>query len=96
LLDERSVNHSTGFLIDTTEIFRGIHVVFLPPYSPDLNPIEAAFSCIKAWIRRNNKDIRNAMESVDKEEGVIALTMAVMESVTPQKAAGWFRDSGYY
>src|SRR6267154_3269076 len=32
---------------------RGMHLVFLPAYSPDLNPIEEAFSAIKAWIRRN-------------------------------------------
>jgi hypothetical protein len=70
--------------------------VFLPPYSPDLNPIESAFGCIKAWIRRHNAEIREAMEDPDKDEGVTALTMAVMESVTPQKANGWFRDSGYY
>jgi transposase len=75
---------------------RGIHIVFLPPYSPDLNPIESAFGCMKAWIRRNNVEIRDAMESPDKDEGIAALTMAIMESVTPQKANGWFRDSGYY
>jgi hypothetical protein len=32
----------------------GVHLVFLAPYPPDLNPIEEAFSKIKAWIRRNN------------------------------------------
>ena len=31
-------------------------LVFLPPYSPDLNPIEQAFSVIKAFLRRNWKD----------------------------------------
>jgi hypothetical protein len=36
------------------------------------------------------------MESPDSEEGITALTMAVMEAVTPQKANGWYRDSGYY
>jgi transposase len=35
-------------------IVTGIHLVFLPPYSPDLNPIEKAFSKIKAWIQCNN------------------------------------------
>lgn len=34
---------------------RGMRLVFLPAYSPDLNPIEEAFLCIKHWIR-NNRD----------------------------------------
>ncbi|GBC09430.1 hypothetical protein RclHR1_08860003 [Rhizophagus clarus] len=32
----------------------GCYVVFLPPYSPDYNPIETAFSTIKSWIRQNH------------------------------------------
>ena len=28
---------------------------FLPPYSPDMNPIEEAFAEMKAWMRRNNE-----------------------------------------
>ncbi|GBB88762.1 hypothetical protein RclHR1_15360004 [Rhizophagus clarus] len=31
----------------------GCHVVFLPSYSPDYNPIEMVFSTIKSWIRQN-------------------------------------------
>ena len=30
--------------------------MFLPPYSPDLNPIEQAFSVVKTFLRRNWKD----------------------------------------
>lgn len=32
---------------------RGVTLLFLPPYSPDFNPIEATFHDIKAWIRSN-------------------------------------------
>jgi len=28
---------------------------FLPPYSPDMNPIEEAFGEMKAWMKRNNE-----------------------------------------
>ena len=31
----------------------GVVLEFLPPYSPDFNPIEATFKDLKAWIRRN-------------------------------------------
>jgi hypothetical protein len=36
------------------------------------------------------------MEAEDDAEGITALTAAVLESCTPGKAAGWFRDCGYY
>jgi hypothetical protein len=75
---------------------RGIHVAYLPPYSPDLNPIETAFSCTKAWIRRNNMQMREAMEAEDADEGLASLAAAVVESCTPEKALEWFHESGYY
>jgi transposase len=73
-----------------------MHIVYLPPYSPDYNPIETAFSCTKAWIRRNNASVRAAMENPDKDEGIMMITMAVLESCTPENAMEWFRLCGYY
>jgi transposase len=32
----------------------GVLLKFLPPYSPDYNPIEATFKDLKAWIKRNH------------------------------------------
>ena len=73
-----------------------MHIVSLPPYSPDYNPIETAFGCTKAWIRRNNVAVREAMENRDSGEGIAMLTMAVVESCTQAKALEWFRMCGYY
>jgi len=58
-------------------------LIFLPSYSPDYNPIEQAFSCIKAWLRRNYFD-----------KSLTALSQAC-QHVTPEMAAGFFRSSGY-
>jgi len=58
-------------------------LVFLPPYSPDLNPIEQAFSAIKAYLRRNWKD-----------ERLSVMDRACM-NITPNMAWGFFRASGY-
>jgi hypothetical protein len=33
----------------------GIRLEYLPPYSPDLNPIEEAFAELKAWYKKNHK-----------------------------------------
>ena len=38
---------------------------YLPPYSPDYNPIELTFSVLKAWIRRNYCFIRPAYANFD-------------------------------
>src|SRR5260370_25086997 len=45
---------------------RGCRMVFLPPYSPDYNPIEESFSDFKAKIRRSGNLIREMMEAGGK------------------------------
>ncbi len=51
ILDNASIHHVDGVvdLIEST----GALVVFLPPYSPDLNPIEEAFSKLKSTLKAN-------------------------------------------
>jgi transposase len=64
----------------------GAEVRFLPPYSPDLNPIEKMWSKVKAFLRaakaRTQQDLYDAIG-------------AALEAVTPQDAEGWFRSCGY-
>ncbi len=74
----------------------GMCVVYLPPYSPDYNPIETAFGCAKGWIRRNNARVREAMEADNPEEGITMLCLAMSEACTAEKAVGWFRNCGYF
>jgi len=57
----------------------GCRVVFLPPYSPDYNPIKTAFSTIKSWIKYN----RIFMEICN--DPVYALLVACSQ-ITPQMA----------
>ena len=42
----------------------GIVLAYLPPYSPDLNPIEEAFAELKAWYKKNTT-LANCMPSFD-------------------------------
>ena len=65
---------------------RGADLVFLPPYSPDLNPIEEAFSKIKQLVRKAGARTRAAL--------VEAIARA-LAAVTSGDAAGWFAHAGY-
>lgn len=64
----------------------GCAVVFLPPYSPDLNPIELAFSKLKQHLRAV------AARTVDT---VIAATGPALDAITPADAAAFFTHCGY-
>jgi transposase len=65
---------------------RGAQLVFLPSYSPDLNPIEEAFSKIKSMVRKVSARTREVL--------VEAIELA-LEAVTSEDAAGWFAHAGY-
>lgn len=68
---------------------------FLPPYSPDYNPIELAFSAIKYNIRRNGDKIREAMKDGGNDFDAYARLYEAVWSVTPHDAWGWFHHCGY-
>ena len=61
-------------------------LLYLPPYSPDLNPIENAFSKIKQRLRslglRVMTDLWHAIQPL-------------LDQITPSDAAGFFRHCGY-
>jgi hypothetical protein len=73
---------------------RGIRLYYLPPYSPDLNPIEEAFSYVKSVLRRNGSVFRAAVDSKDLSE-VTLVIQEVLLTITPEKAQGWMAHSGY-
>ena len=65
---------------------RGAHVEFLPPYSPDLNPIEKCWSKVKTSLRKT--------KARTYDELLNALALA-LRAVSPQDAAAWFTHCGY-
>ena len=65
---------------------RGCELVFLPPCSPDLNPIEEVFSKIKELLRDAQARARRAL--------IEAIGVA-LSSVTAQDARGFFGHCGY-
>lgn len=65
---------------------RGCKVVFLPSYSPDLNPIEHAFSKLKLFVKRTAARARSALD---------AAIAAALQTVTLSDVQGWFKHAGY-
>lgn len=64
----------------------GCRLLFLPAYSPDLNPIELAFAKLKGHLRRAGARTRDALEP--------AIARA-LDTITAEDAANWFRHCGY-
>lgn len=86
ILDNCSIHHVPEVL----EHFReaGIVVVFLPPYSPDLSPIEELFSCIKYYLKRHDE----LLQAVDDP---IPIIQAAFDDISPDQCKAWITHSGY-
>ena len=64
----------------------GATLLYLPPYSPDFNPIENAFAKLKALLRKA------AERSVD---GLWTAIGSLIDRFTPQECANYFKAAGY-
>ena len=70
LMDNCSIHHTH----EVADLFltAGILLIFLPPYSPDMNPIELAFGYIKGYLKEHqdllgitpHKDVQAAFDSI--------------------------------
>ncbi len=64
----------------------GAHRLFLPPYSPDLNPIEQVFAKLKHWLR---------MAKARSIPEVHAAVAGILDRYTPDECAACLRNAGY-
>ena len=64
----------------------GAELLYLPPYSPDLNPIEKAWSKLKQYLRATKA------RTPEQLQQAIA---AALKTITPQDARAWFRTPFY-
>ena len=64
----------------------GARLLYLPPYSPDLNPIEPAWSKIKQVLRSLKARTADALENAVAE---------ALHSITADNAVAWFAHCGY-
>jgi transposase len=84
VLDNLSAHKVRGVreLIEAT----GATLLYLPPYSPDLNPIEKAWSKLKQLLRTAKARTAEALDQ--------AMTEA-LKAITVENAIAWFRHCGY-
>jgi transposase len=75
-----------GGRIEAIVTAAGCSVLYLPPYSPDFNPIELAWGWIKALVRRLGP------RDADARQAAIESAVAALPSAF---APGWFRHCGY-
>ena len=85
ILDNASVHHThpiQSLLKDC-----GILAIFLPPYSPDYNPIELAFSYVKYYLKLHEDIVEFASHKV--------LIEAAFKSITKDYCCKWIEHCGY-
>ena len=64
----------------------GAHLLFLPPYSPDLNPIEQVFAKLKTLLR---KAAERSVEATWRRIGTL------LDAFSPQECANYLTNAGY-
>jgi hypothetical protein len=67
----------------------GGRLVFLPPYSPEYNPIEHMFSKLKGWMQTHGEDMAAAADAYG------SIDMA-MSSITAANCRGWVSNVDIY
>jgi len=86
IMDNCSIHHTSevrSFLNDV-----GVPVLYLPPYSPDLNPIEELFSYIKHYLVLHDDLIQVIRDKT-------TVVTAAFDSITPQVCVKWIEHAGY-
>ena len=83
VMDNCSIHH----ISEVKELLKqaGVLLLFLPPYSPDFNPVEEAFSYLKSDLRKHDQLLQILNDPCD-------IIQAAIDSITPD---GWINHSGY-
>jgi hypothetical protein len=86
LMDNCSIHHIQP--IKELAKQHGIVLLYLPPYSPDYNPIEEAFSYIKNYLRKHDELMQVIPDPV-------VLIKAAFHSITSDHITSWVSHAGY-
>ena len=85
-MDNCSVHH----IVEVRDLLHqaGIMVVFLPPYSPDLNPAEKALSFVKSYLKKHDVLLQSGAP-------LSPVVHAAFDSITEDQCNSWITHSGY-
>lgn len=81
-----NLSSHTGAKVAKAIAGRKAKLLFLPPYSPDLNPIEKMWSKVKQFLRQAKARTQEALEVAIKQ---------ALATITAADAQGWFESCGY-
>ena len=86
IMDNCSVHHVN----EVREVLQqaGILVIFFPPCSPDLNPLEEAFSYIKQYLRKHDELLQAIRDPTD-------VIMQTFQSITAKHCNSWISHAQY-
>ena len=87
IMDNCSIHHTER----VTDLLQqaGIITLYLPPYSPDLMPLEESFSCVKNYLRRHDKLLQALVDPSD------VIQEAFESSLTRENCLAWIHHAGY-
>jgi len=84
IMDNSSVHKVKSATRSLTD--KGVRIMFIPPYSPDFNPIELLWSKIKAFLKKiKERTFDNLADALKKS----------LEYITPMDINNWFYHYGY-
>ena len=85
IMDNASIHHIEGI----SELIKsvGAFLIYLPPYSPDLNPIEELFSSVKSYLKAN--------EALLQITDIESILLAAFTNIYSDDYKAWVKDSGY-
>jgi transposase len=86
-MDNASIHRSPEIVQLCSEA--GIQIEYLPPYSPDFNPIERSFKVLKSWIKRYGQ------QQEEWQDFRFFLELAVLNSCYDINCTTWYRKCGY-
>ena len=66
----------------------GVLTLYLPPYNPDLNPTEEAFSYVKAYLKKHDDIIQAGIS-------LVSVLQSAFDSISARECNAWITDSGY-
>ena len=84
IMDNMKSHHAKAVrnLLDSS----GVRCIYLPPYSPDLNPIEKLWSTVKSFLRKFKARTLDALPNA---------IQCAFQTVSPSDCSGWFHSCGY-